>query len=221
MTDAILDLISKKFQEHEDKMAKKLVNLPKSIIAEITNVFELKLADLEKKHDEKINRCQDEILNLKNELDFIKMKQDDHQDRQLRSTLILRKIPFDTVSEQTWEDTKVVVPSSISNHCPSLRFDQIKQSIERCHRNTKANHENDVNSNNVPSISIKFTSWKDSHKVLNAIININKQKKAHSFLSHSNFASEQLRDEMQLYSKDKNSKQPTKTWNTNSNTQLT
>ena len=108
-----------------------------------------------------------EVLSLQNKLN-------EQQDRSLRSTLIFKKIPYNKTTETSWEDTKIVLASEISKRCPDFSFDYLKQSIERCHRNIN-NKGN--NAERIPSISARFTSWKDSSNFLNMLINSNKKDK--------------------------------------------
>lgn len=178
----ITDLLDKKFNEKFNEQEKKMTARFDELKASLSNVFNERIEEMERKHKVEIEVCHVKIKNsddmikqLKNELAKISARQDEHQDREMRSTLIFRDIPFDPKTENSWEDTKVKLSSEISNHCPSLRFDQIKNSIDRCHRNLNRNPP--PNNKSVPSISVKFKTWKDSNDTLQRIIEQNKSKK--------------------------------------------
>ena len=209
--DNITNLITEKFKEQELLFSTKFEQLQSRITDELSKAFDKKLSIIELSFQSKIDNLttelsslktqlveiqnkqnedpqQKDISDLQSEIFTLKSKQAEQIDRSLRSTLILKKVPYNNETEKTWEDTKVVVASEISKHCPKLRFDYVKKSIERCHRNFKNDHSDPKLS--IPSISVKLCSWKDSSSILNTIINSNKMNKRKSLMVSQQFSEE-------------------------------
>ena len=85
-----------------------------------------RVADLEEKL-EKLKTMPDDVRELSENVE-------DRTNRQLRETLVFKNIPEVLNGEETYNDTKELLATTISEHCVDVSYDDALSQIKRAHR---------------------------------------------------------------------------------------
>ena len=106
---------------------------------------------------------------------------EDLKNRSFRKTLVFRNIKKQQ-SEQTLDDTKMVLANEISKHMRDFSKEDIIKNIEQAHRITTTNRN--LSATSTPLFLVaKITNWDMSEKIKSSIIKANQEGKSAVFVS--------------------------------------
>ena len=171
------DNINERFDQIENKIDSRYDQLEQKInnVATTTEKQETALSEMQNV----IQQLQTTIVSQDAELSDLRREMNRKIDRDMRETLIIKHIPQSN-SEKTWKMTEEVLVESIVKHCPVLKKNEVRDTIDRCHRdsydNRLINADGEETRNDRP-IFVKFKTWTEAEKVKNCVIAENKRRR--------------------------------------------
>ena len=103
---------------------------------------------------------------------------DDFKNRSLRKTLVFKNIPYNRNSENSWNETKIVLAAEIAKVLPNTTSEVAVNFIERAHRITSTTKRQGP-----PYLVAKIKSWDTSEKLKLAFVNANQSGTSRVFVS--------------------------------------
>lgn len=137
-------IINKTLEDKLKEMSSILLMNITSQLEEVKELVEMKVSKLEEKFTAEVTNLKAQLISSKEEVQKLKQKSrdisnsiDEQQDRNLRNTLIFRKIPFDDSTEASPADTIDKVAQIVCNHCPTIGVDL----LYKMNRDRKSNEK--------------------------------------------------------------------------------
>jgi len=112
LKDELSDIINTKLEEKFTSLKQDLFDhITNKLLNDVEMMIQDKLTALEMDFDKKIMNLEQETNSLKMQISHLQMNQDEQQDRSLRSTLIFRKIPYDSKTEDNMKKPLINLPA--------------------------------------------------------------------------------------------------------------